>query len=385
MLGSKTSLPPPSAFASETRPLRLTSEAAWVPPPSGSCHYVLLHPYVPNQRCSCQSFVRNPRAPGTACDCGHQSCYHSPSNEGQTHSAATSTPTETSLLNRISRLEEIVQHERESRETTLERERSTWAREIRVLRETLVPFYESERQMHRKLVELEDRIEGNYDEQVRLRERIVAIDDSNMGMEKRIDDLENNCSKRRRISRLAQTHVDPRGSTSSDDRRVSSMTEKTSDSSVSSQALSPDDHISPPLREPEEPRSSGILNLFEMAARPRNQRIPIRYTPPSTYEARSSGFLALDLADRFARKRNDANDTSQQTFSYLPAYSALQSPPDYAQSDPDTTLNRPSLSDSTKAEILRADLSPRKRKHVPEHMALDVLADVSMASPLVHG
>jgi hypothetical protein len=34
--------------------------------------------------------------------------------------------------------------------------------------------------------------------------------------------------------------------------------------------------------------------------------------------------------------------------------------------------------------ILPENLSPRKRKHHLDHIALDVLADVTVASPLIH-
>ncbi len=34
--------------------------------------------------------------------------------------------------------------------------------------------------------------------------------------------------------------------------------------------------------------------------------------------------------------------------------------------------------------VLPANTSPRKRKHPLDHLALDVLADVTVASPLIH-
>ena len=259
------------------------------------------------------------------------------------------------LLERIRRLEEAVQHEREARQ-----------REVRVLREALAPFYKNEEQMHRKLVELEDRVEGNYDEQVRIRDQVVALDDANMGLEKRIEEAQNN-AKRRRLSPHEPRNMPTNNS--GDERRQSNNTDRRSISSVSSHALSSGSHISPPPQEPEEPRSSGILNLIDINAHTRRHPPPARNIPVRSYEARSSGFLALDLADRFARRTIIAP--------YPPAYSTLQSPPDYAQSDTDAACRR--VGDTN--EVL--DMSPRKRKHVVDHMALDMLAEVSSASPLI--
>jgi hypothetical protein len=365
MFGPGTTLPRPPDFAHERRPLRLTSEAAWQPPSGGSCHFLLLHPSVPNQRCSCQSYVRNPAAPGTACDCGHQSCYHTPSKEQGT--GAPLPGSDGSLLDRIRRLEETLQYERETRE-----------REVRLLREALAPFYTNKQDVQRKLVEIEDRVEGNYDEQVRLRDQVVALDDANMGLERRIDDVQNVRSKRRRLSPAVSDLID----SGSEDRRASGNTDKRSASSFSSQAVSPTSHLSSQPQEQEEPRSSGILNLIEMTTNPRTTPVPIRNTPSRTYEARSSGFLALDLAHRLGKNGKQSSDTSHQ-HSYPPAYSAFQqSPPDYSQSDSDTALRRGSPVNGTLKSTLSQSMSPRKRK-LP--IALDVLADVSMASPMVHG
>ena len=381
-------LPLPSNFANEHRPLRLTSEAPR-PQPTGQCHFVLLHPSVHNQRCSCQSFHHNRNAPGNICECGHQACYHLPDSssfEQQRLPQGSSLTAEHALSERIKRLEEVIQHEREIRETLIQRERQAWEREVRFLREALTPFYKSEEDMRRKLVELEDRVEGNFDEQVRIKERLVAVDDASMTVEKRVEDLEMSRGKRRRISRqqlpddsLANGHP------MDDVQRISSNPDERSVHSTSSRALSPNSNIAT-VTETEEPRSSGILNLMDM---PRSTpHAAPRHKSPPAHEPRSSGFLALDLAER-TRQMSEAGSNHVLPPLHLAATSHLNPPP-YARSNPDASFERRSpiiprpLQNGIIANGIKMsppDLSPRKRKHFA---ALDVLADVSVASPLFH-
>lgn len=379
---SSNALPHPSNFAMQEhhRPLRLTSEIRATP--AGPCHYVLLHPSVQNQRCSCQSFYHNRAAPGSICDCGHQSCYHVAQTATERASReSVSAATEDALLERIRRLEETIHHEREIRDTAFQRERVLWEREIRILREALAPFYKSEQDMRRKLVEVEDRVEGNYDEQVRLRDRLVALDDANMALEKRLDDAAQTRAKRRRISRPFVHEDALMQVSSSEDRRVS---DERSVYSSSSHALSPGSAFTPMQPEPEEARSSGILNLM---ARSRLQATPpVRNAQGRVEEARSSGFLALDLAERLGKTQVSNTDPTPPALGAPPPYMWLRghhSPPGYAQSNPDATPAR--SPNSAPPHQSPPDLSARKRKHPAEHLALDVLADVSMASPMIHG
>lgn len=382
MFGSNA-LPRPSNFATQEHrqhPLRLPSEARLAP--AGPCHYVLLHPSVQNQRCSCQSFCHNRAAPGNICDCGHQSCYHvaQHTSEGQSHETV-SAVTEEALLDRIRRLEETIHYESEIRDNAFQKERNSWEREVRILREALAPFYTSEQDMRRKLVEIEDRIDCNYDEHVRLRDRLVALDDANMALEKRLEDVEVSRAKRRRISR-PRMHDDALMQVNSDDRRIS---DERSVYSSSSQALSPGSTFAPMQSEREEPRSSGILDLV---SRSRLQATPlVRNAGERVEEARSSGFLALDLAERLGK-----TEVTEQPVPASgvppPPYAWLrdrQNPPDYAQSNPDASMRR--SPNSAPPQQSPPDHSPRKRKHPAAHLAsgLDVLADVSMASPMIHG
>lgn len=290
------------------------------------------------------------------------------------------------LVERIKRLEETLQNERELRENVIRRERQAWEREVRILHEALAPFYNSEKDMRRKLIEIEDRVEGNYDEQVRLKEQLVAVDDASMTVERRVEDLESSRGKRRRISRqglLEDNHAN--GQPTDDVRRTSSNLDDRSIYSASSRALSPNGNIST-VPETQEPRSSGILNLMDMP-RSTPHAAPRRKSPPA-YEPRSSGFLALDLAERF---RKEASGAARDP---LPPIHLVatghQNLPSYARSNPDPSFGRRSpivhqpVQNGLIANGMRTsppDLSPRKRKHFA---ALDVLADVSVASPLFH-
>ncbi|KAK6365653.1 hypothetical protein LTS17_011039 [Exophiala oligosperma] len=390
MFGSNASpLPPP--LAHEHRPLRLTSESVR-PLPTGGCRYILLHPSAQNQPCSCQSFHHNRNAPGNICECGHQACYH----VHERHATETYAILE-KFGEKVRRLEETIQNERTNRENALTRERQMWEREIRILREALAPFYQSEKEMRRKTADLEDRVEGTYDEQVRLQGRVVAIDDATLSIAKRVEELEGLRSKRRRVARIsgpeeqspaASEHASPDTIAT---RRVSSGIDERSVHTPSSRALSPSGAISGST-EAEEPRSSGILNLVEI---PRSAPFNIngRLSPPND-EPRSSGFLNLDLAERLHQKT--VSDPTQTVFQHHVAARITPpqdrpSPPGYAESNPE--LVRPVLlpPDNTAKKIplidvmvLPVNTSPRKRKHHLDHIALDVLADVSMASPLIH-
>jgi hypothetical protein len=217
-------------------------------------------------------------------------------------------------------------------------------REFRLLRETLQPFYQHLEGTRLKVTELEDRVESNYDEQVRLRDRLVALDDSGMSLEKRVEDIEaeGSASKRRRISQavVIGKHTSRR---QSEELSISQGSHISGPITfVASRSISPTgQHITGhgtleygPMAAPlerEGPRSSGILNLVQLSRTPPYHdpmsEIPSRrVTPPREFaEARSSGFLALDLAERLARRgRGDAASSRTPNMSAPPG--ALASP-----------------------------------------------------------
>ncbi|KIW76049.1 hypothetical protein Z517_10794 [Fonsecaea pedrosoi CBS 271.37] len=397
MFGSNA-LPLPPPFAHD-RPLRLSAESAR-PLPTGECRYLLLHPSAQNQQCSCQSFHLNRSAPGNICECGHQACYHvhrENNNEKHTDTLNGVLDKINVVFDKVKRMEETIQNERSNRDSALQRERQMWEREIRILREALAPFYQSEKEMRRRIVDIEDRVDGNYDEHVRLRDRVVAVDDATMSMEKRVEELEDFRFKRRRVGRNnTQDQPLQNGYVSSDPdnfRRVSSSIDGGSVRTPSSRALSPNGTAPAPAPEPEEPRSSGILNLVAEIPRPGHfVNLPQRLSPPQE-EPRSSGFLTLDMGERL-KERAASEQVAQISVHQASRITPPQdrpSPSNSAKSNQDI----PSRATRTPPEILNprmpiidvmvlpGNVSPRKRKHHLDHIALDVLADVTVASPLM--
>jgi hypothetical protein len=388
-------LPPPSTFAQEHRPLRLTSQPA-PPLPTGACRFILLNPSVDNQQCSCQSFHHNRSTPGSVCDCGHQACFHvhqlsalpeGPSTNGQTQYSSS-----TALLNRIQRLEDALQQERAMRETAVADERRAREQQVRILREALHPFYKSEEEMKRKLIEVEDRIEGTYDEQLRLKDRIVALDDASMALERRLDETEGTQSKKRRTNRQVPNGLSSEvGSGShSPNSSLSSPLGQSLSLPTSSRAISP---TGPTLHvgEHDEPRSSGILNLVNLQEPPPTTRTPREPTPRE--EVRSSGFLEISLAERLAYKFAATPPRDFATTSPpIQAHAPLQHQSFFNH---DTSTNNlpmiisPQMNGATKvASVTSGEVSPtdgtqKKRTWDGELRPLDVLANLSAASPMV--
>ncbi|KAK2767460.1 hypothetical protein FQN54_003616 [Arachnomyces sp. PD_36] len=95
------------------------------------------------------------------------------------------------LLERIRRLEEQYQQDRKILEDQLKAERRARREDSRNIREAMHSFYKfMEQEVPRKFVEVEDKIDAVMDREFRLRERVLAIDDSNMSLENRVADLE---------------------------------------------------------------------------------------------------------------------------------------------------------------------------------------------------
>ncbi|OAP61222.1 hypothetical protein AYL99_03423 [Fonsecaea erecta] len=252
--------------------------------------------------------------------------------------------------------------------------------------------------MRRRIVDIEDRVEGNYDEHVRLRDRVVAVDDATMSVEKRVEELEDFRFKRRRVSRNnTQDQPSQNGYVSSDPdnfRRVPSSVDGGSVRTPSSRALSPNGTAPAPVPEPEEPRSSGILNLVAEMPRPGPfVNLPQRLSPPQE-EPRSSGFLTLGLGERLKEKpiSEQVAQISIHQASQITPPQDRSSPSSSAKSNQDVpikTIRTPPDLLHTKMPlidvmVLPGNISPRKRKHHLDHIALDVLADVTVASPLIH-
>jgi hypothetical protein len=279
------------------------------------------------------------------------------------------------------------------RETAVADERRVREREIRILREALHPFYKSEEEMKRKLIEVEDRIEGNYDEQLRLKDRVMALDDANMALEKRLEEAEDARPKKRRTNRQVPNGLSNGvGSDSvSHDSALSSPLGQSLSLSASSRAISP---TGPKLHgaDHDEARSSGILNLVNLHEPPPINPTPREPTPRE--EVRSSGFLEISLAERFALKFA----TSPPPRDFATTSAPVQA---YAPLPPQSTYNQsplanglamvasPQMNGTTRgASVTSADGSPtegglKKRTWEGALRPLDVLANLSAASPMV--
>lgn len=327
MFSTANTLPPLSALTSERHHLPPISPPTR-PLPTGDCRFVLLHPSVHNQRCSCQSFHHNGK-PGTVCECGHQACYHAHSHPFEVQYGVTvprSNPpldsTLVALLERIQNLEQALANEKRSREESLRRETQLRDGQFRLLQQTLQPFKRKEVEVREKLVELEDRVEGNYDEQVRMMEKLIEVDDATMALEKRLDDHDDMPNPKRR--RLARPKIERTRKTNSEPRSLGIGIDSDITLKGSSQTKGKEIHQSPKINSVETvhaetnandslyPRSSGILDTSKMPAShpplfPASSPYGIDSPPPSP---RSSGVLDLTAMTSHPRPRTTSIGTS---------------------------------------------------------------------------
>jgi len=248
----------------------------------------------------------------------------------------------------------------------------------------------SEEEMKRKLVEVEDRLEATYDEQLRLKDRIMSLDDANMALEKRLEETEGTRAKKRRTSRQTPNGIsrDTGSDTQSHDSALSSPPTHNLSASASCRAISPTGptvHVT----EHDEPRSSGILNLVNLHDPPPVAPTPRESTPRE--EVRSSGVLEFSLAERLAYKFAGGPLRDPATTSApVQAHTPLQHHSPYMQG----TLNNgvpmatsPQMNGAANtapvqsAEGSPTDGTPKKRTWDGELRPLDVLASLSAASP----
>lgn len=376
-------LPPPASFGHEHRPLRLTSESAR-PQPQGGCHFQPVPGQ--NQRCLCQSFQHNRSAPGNICDCGHSACYHSHFNNDRRLSPDRVVG---ALAEKVKKMEDALTKERETRDSLLARERQAWEREVRVLREALAPFYRSEQDMGRRLLEVEDRLDRTSDEYVRLQERLSAIDDASITFERRLENYEMAPSRKRK----ADNGLEGNGVMSPESNDASSFSDVTSISQRSPQPTSPmNDHLPASHCAAYQPRLNGVLNT---TSAPRLVHDPSAYhsqhrqqMPSPEDEPRSSGFLSIDLAERVRRHKPSPPTMKGANLRVLPSINqALPSPPlaSYGNAVTGALPVSGLLSNAFCKPVIGLEShSSKKRKQENGIMALDVLANVTVASPLAH-
>lgn len=290
--------------------------------------------------------------------------------------------THTVLAEKVRKLEEALQNERAMREAALQEERQARERDVRILREALHPFYKSEEEMKRRLLDLEDRVEGNYDEHVRLKDRLIAVDDAVMASEKRLEEVEASKSKRRRVGRqlghwrLPETslNVGNHGGGIASPGHVTSSQETSGQTSVA---------------EGEEPRSSGILNLIEYSEPP--PYVSSSATPIIREEVRSSGFLEIDLASRIASKAFFTPPPDSSSATGRMQADTPQNPPinlKFPLGDLSSFVKSGVTppDNATEVQVIEVTLNndlPKKRKRAEGLMPLHVLANVSAARSIV--
>lgn len=379
-------LPPPTSFGHEPRPLCLTAESARAQP-QGGCHFQ--HPSAQHQRCLCQTYQHNRLAPGNICDCGHSACYHSANN---TEPRLPTDRVVSALVEKVKKLEELVIKERETRNNLISRERQTWEKEVRILREALAPFYRSESEMRRKLLELEDKLDMTGDEAARLKLKVSTIDDINTALERHLAESEiAKCRKRK-----ASLGHDTNGVMSPDSNYTcsSSASDATSISlQRSSQPPSPKMPCPPPAAAMTSPRSSGVLNLTSGARYDHTHNVQSIHEahrlPSPSSEPRSSGFLSIDLAERFRNQTiypGPASHPTRPTINGMHHHKAAGFAPSGLPSPPDHKISSGALPVSG---LLSEDpypkqldvRSPKKLKQQNASMTgLELLANV--ATPL---
>ncbi|KAI9888835.1 MAG: hypothetical protein M1814_006238 [Vezdaea aestivalis] len=189
--------PPPPPPPSNSPPL-----------PQGLCRFILLHPEI-RERCACQTFHLNKQVPGSSCECGHGACYHLPEPER----GDLSRQELDNLSARVKLLERELEKERAghnepklvdriaSLQTDVETAKYEREEEFKSLNRSLAVAYSHmvnfQRQFAARVTEHEDRIENLLDkvsafkdENKLLQKRLISVDDANMALEVRLDDLE---------------------------------------------------------------------------------------------------------------------------------------------------------------------------------------------------
>jgi len=286
-------------------------------------------------------------------------------------------------------MEDAVIKERQTRESLLARERQAWEREVRVLREALAPFYRSEQDMNRRLLEVESCLDRTRDEYVRLQERLSTLDDASISSKRRLEHCELVASKKRK----ADGGHEGNGVLSPESNDASSFSDTTSTCQRSPQLASPlNDHVPADCCPAYQPRPSGIISTTS-APMPIHGYHPYhgqhgQQLPSPVNEPRSSGFLSIDLAERVRRHKLSPACVKGECLPMLPSINqALPSPPLVPQGK--TFTGALSVADLLSGGFRKPaiDLDNHLYKQHKQQngiMALDVLANVTVASPFAH-
>ncbi|KAL8342476.1 hypothetical protein RB598_004058 [Gaeumannomyces tritici] len=234
---TKSSPSPPQGPASQPGEPRL---------PQGSCHYLLPQQELKGQRCGCVHFTLNKNIPSAVCVCGHQSCFHTnepymPERDylvGKLRALQINFATlEESFVSRLSALEEVVDKSREEASLEIKGAYQNLSRAWHSINEV-------ERQTHEAQILFSrhgERIEHVEDEVRRLDNRQLELNDADIGLEERIEALE---------------ELDERATPTTRYRRTSEMDVPMSSHPVIDAPLFPRAHTAAPAIRPRRPPTS---------------------------------------------------------------------------------------------------------------------------------
>lgn len=241
-------------------------------------------------------------------------------------------------------------------------------------------------------MDLEEKIDSNYDEHHRLKERVVAIDHANTSLERHVQTIDDARGRKRKASISAGRC-----------RIMSPESNCTTASSVGSETTSSSGNISPQPPSPVNlpvpsnptvvsPRSSGVL-IHRATSRHGSvgQNHDPRQVPTAALanEPRSSGFLSIDLAQRMRRKQPSPTGSHEKLLPVggnIPDHqsgksvSITSAPPTYKKSPGAIPVSGLLSTSPTRPGFDQRSL--KKRRQQNGMMALDVLANASVERPL---
>lgn len=198
--------------------------------PKGNCRYILLMPEIKGQRCACVNFTLNKAIPGATCDCGHLACYHNRDSEPRVDRNEFGI-----LRQRMQALEEQLARDQQDElhiltarisdlEETVQDRTNDMSQEITKSYGNLNRAWQTIGDLERQVRHHDDRfngVEGSLKaygaELERLNHRQCELDDADLSLEERIEELEESLessdettpSRSRRKSRSDSTPPPP--------------------------------------------------------------------------------------------------------------------------------------------------------------------------------
>ncbi|KAL9618044.1 MAG: hypothetical protein Q9160_007233 [Pyrenula sp. 1 TL-2023] len=212
---------------------------------------------------------------------------------------------------RVARKEEMRLRQRELKDEVLAREK-----EIRIIREALAPFYRSEEEIKRKMIELEDQVEGNYDDHIGLLHRVIALDDATDRLEQNLAILEGSSKARPSNGDSPPKHDKSRSSKNSVARKEQPPTNGGTETARKLDFDSPipnsPESMKLPFR-PNSPELSDAASSIDPSETAVSRRVSPILTPSlarpgsEEYHPRSSGILDLSLPTKTVGTPPDAS------------------------------------------------------------------------------